>query len=70
MANDFKEAYEELINKHLKENTELLKELKRTQRYEKGLDGNRNDFKNLHQKQWQETKNLCDKYGVKYKDNL
>ena len=70
MANGFKEAYEELINKHLNENTELLKELKRTQRYEKGLDGNLDDFKKLHQKQWQGTKELCDKYGVKYKDNL
>lgn len=70
MVNDFKEAYEELLNKHLEEIAELLKELKQTQRYEKGLDGNLDDFKKLHQKQWQETKELCDKYGVKYKDNL
>lgn len=68
MKDGFKEAYEELINKHLEEDAELLKELKRTQRYEKGLDGNRDEFGKLHQKQWQETKELCDKYGVKYED--
>lgn len=68
MKDGFKEAYEELINKHIKEDEELIKELKRTQRYEKGLDGNRDEFRKLHQKQWQETKELCDKYGVKYED--
>lgn len=68
MKDGFKEAYEELINKHIKEDEELIKALKRTQRYEKGLDGNRDEFRKLHQKQWQETKELCDKYGVKYED--
>ena len=68
MKDGFKEAYEELINKHIKEDEELIKALKRTQRYEKGLDGNRGEFRKLHQKQWQETKELCDKYGVKYED--
>lgn len=70
MVKGFKEAYEELINKHLEEDAELLKELKQTQRYEKGLDGNRDEFKKLHRKQWQETKELCNKYGVKCEDNL
>lgn len=68
MEKEFKKAYEELRVKHLEEDEELEKELKRSGRYENGLDGNAEEFRKLHQKHWEEIKNLCNKYGVKYED--
>ena len=61
---EFKKAYQELRNKHIEEDEELLKELKRTGKFEKGLDGNHEDFKRLHQKQQKEIKKLCDKFNI------
>lgn len=69
MEKEFKKAYEKLIAKHIEEDDELEKDLKRSGRYEKGfLDANHEDFKKLHLKHWEEIKELCNKYGVKYED--
>ena len=68
MEKEFREAFEKLINKHIGEEKELLEELKKAGKFQKGLDGNHDDFKLLHQKHWEETKKLCDQYSVKYED--
>ena len=68
MEKEFKEEWNKLIDKHLAEDEELEKELKRSGRYEIGLDGNHEEFKKLHLKYWEEIKELCRKYGVEYKE--
>ena len=68
MKKEFLKEYEKLINKHIEEDEEILNELKITGKFERGLDGNHEDFKKLHQKQWQEVKELCDQYGITHGD--
>lgn len=69
MEKEFKKEFEKLMNKYLKKEEELMKELKRSGKYQNGvLDANYEEFKKLHQKRWEEIKELCEKYGVKYED--
>lgn len=69
MEKEFKKEFEKLMNKYLKQEEELIKELKINGKYNNGvLDANYEEFKKLHKKRWEEIKELCKKYGVKYKE--